>query len=88
MTILICLVEVCHRPKDIDSIHDFCNRHDKAYENIQSNFKEWKVAYGEKYRKKKYYQNLLTNEEVSSGKWVKEVIKHLLELEVSPQINH
>ena len=83
MTVLICLVEVCHRPKDIESTRGFCNRHEKAYENLQNHFKEWQVAYGEKYRKKKYYQNLLTNEDVSSGKWVKEVVKHLFELEVS-----
>ncbi|OLS23320.1 MAG: hypothetical protein HeimC2_27220 [Candidatus Heimdallarchaeota archaeon LC_2] len=83
MTIIICLIEICHRPKDIEGTHDFCNRHEKAYQNIQSHFKEWRVAYGENYRKKKYYQNLLTHEDVSSGKWVKEVVKHLLELEVS-----
>ena len=50
MTILICLVEVCHRPKDSESTNDFCNRHDKAWENINNHFNEWKVAYGDKYR--------------------------------------
>ncbi len=84
MTIIICLVEICHRPKDIDSKNDFCNRHEMAYDQIQNNFQEWQTAYGQKYRKRKYYQNLLTNKDLISGKWVKEVVKHLLEEEVSP----
>ena len=83
MNTLICLVEVCHRPKDNDSTNDFCNRHEKAFENVQDTFKEWQLAYGEEYRKKKYLQNLLTNENLVSGKWVKEVVKDLLEAEVS-----
>ncbi|MFV2016058.1 MAG: hypothetical protein ACC656_11555 [Candidatus Heimdallarchaeota archaeon] len=83
MKTTICLIEVCHRPKDNASKHDYCSRHEKAYENIESTFQEWIVAYGKKYRKKKYLQNLLTNQDVSSGKWVKEVVKQLLEEEVS-----
>ncbi|MHA2029866.1 MAG: hypothetical protein ACW99A_17745 [Candidatus Kariarchaeaceae archaeon] len=83
MTILICSIEVCHRPKDSDRENDFCNRHEMAYEKIQSTFQEWQIAYGQKYRKRKYLQNLLTNQEVPSGKWVKEVVKHLLEEEIS-----
>jgi hypothetical protein len=79
----ICDVAICHRPVDYKSQYNFCQRHEKGFIQLGKTYSDWVKAYGNKYSKKKYYVALLTNEEIKTGIWIREVINHILEEEAS-----
>lgn len=79
----ICDVAICHRPFSEESKLQLCQRHENALQNLDKTYSGWIKAYGKQYNKKKYYLTLITNEELKTGKWVREVINHLMEEEVS-----
>ncbi len=53
----------------------FCDRHLKAYKNIQDRFEDWNKALGISW--KEYLSQIAENS--SAGNWVKEVAKYLIE---------
>ena len=53
---------------------EYCELHQKAYENIQRKFEEWKSALNIEWRE--YLNELVRNQ--LTGIWVKEVAENLL----------
>ena len=64
--------KICQRKNEAG---EFCDYHELAKKNIDSNYKYWKEAYGEISLEE--YLKILS-EHSSSGKWVKEVAIYLL----------
>jgi len=55
----------------------YCTEHATAFENIESNFKNWKKAYGEGFSYEEYLQNLTTSPKV--GRNIIDVAQQLIE---------
>ena len=70
-----CIIESCIRERE----NEFCVEHHEAHENIENSFSSWKKAYGTKYSKTKYLSELVNNEELPAGKWVREIAEYLIE---------
>ncbi len=65
--------KICGRSSDTEQ--GFCDRHMKAYKNIQDRFELWSKALGISW--KEYLSQIAENS--SAGNWVKEVAKYLIE---------
>ena len=57
---------------------DYCEYHEKAYQNVMKNYDDWQEAYGE-LTFSEYLQKVIANS--ATGFWAKEVAEALLEKE-------
>lgn len=67
--------KVCSR--EIQSQSEYCELHEKAYQNIRQKFEVWKKASGVEW--KEYLQEITKNP--LTGTWAKEVAENLLSKE-------
>ena len=63
--------KICKR----ESASEFCNFHQKAYENLMKNFEEWKKALNISWVD--YLNEIIKNP--YTGEWAKEVAEYLIE---------
>ncbi len=66
--------KVCSRPAQSQAQNSYCELHQKAYENLQKKFQDWKKASTIEW--KKYLQEVAKNP--FTGIWAKEVAETLL----------
>jgi len=59
---------------DREALENYCELHEKAYQNVVQKFEDWKRAKGVSW--KEYLKELVENE--CTGAWAKEVAEHLL----------
>ena len=64
--------KVCSR--EAQSQSEYCELHEKAYQNIRQKFEEWKKASGVEW--KEYLKEITKNP--FTGTWAKEVAENLL----------
>jgi len=72
---LSCEIDGCHKEK----ISKFCSRHELAKENIEKEFSKWQIAFGSSYTMVEYLTELIENEDLNSGMWVKDIAEYILE---------
>jgi len=59
---------------DREALENYCELHEKAYQNVVQKFEDWKRATGVSW--KEYLKELVENE--YTGAWAKEVVEQLL----------
>jgi hypothetical protein len=69
--------KVCSRKAQTQSPNEYCELHEKAYQNIRQKFEDWKKASGVEW--KEYLTEIAKNP--LTGTWAKEVAEHLLSKE-------
>jgi len=66
--------KVCSRQAQPQAQDSYCELHQKAYENLQKKFEDWKKAYNVEW--KNYLKEVARNP--LTGMWAKEVAESLL----------
>jgi len=66
--------KVCSREAQLQPQSEYCELHQKAYENIQKKFEAWKKASNIEW--KEYLNEIVKNQ--LTGTWAKEVAENLL----------
>lgn len=69
-----CIIVNCVREAD----DQFCKKHQKAVDNIENSFEDWKKAYGKSFTYQQYLERLANDADLGSGDLVVDVAKHLL----------
>jgi len=69
--------KVCSREAQAHPPSEYCELHEKAYQNIRLKFEDWKK--GLRVEWKQYLTEITKNP--LTGKWVKEVVENLLSKE-------
>lgn len=57
----------------------YCNRHTSALKNLNSAYPIWENAFTDKMHMNKYLEQLVTDNGIEVGTWIKEMARHLLE---------